>query len=490
MADLSERREELDARTNQLKSLEDELRAMETLRSQFSDAERAFELKQTELQLLKQSLETTNYHMAKEEIKDMEDRVSELEDFRKEYPAKKKNLGTKIQDLEKKMKNSKSNRQEELKEAEQTLKKAQAKSEKSRKVMGQRKLAVETLRIEIEEIKQGLITLASQIAELDDECSAQQQQVTSIQDEVAALTATVQEVQKSIDSQKKQLKAKSDEINKLYRDKEKQTKKIETMKLDVRKLEHKIEEIERQSADAARNVKNLLKNNPWINEEKKDFGNEAAGYPFKKTDFNPDSVKKQVADLQAKKSTLAKTVNMRANVALVDKEKECEDVSKRRRIVEADKEKLIEYMKEVDLKRKEELKKAFVEINNHFGSIFSSLLPGTNAKLQAPAGKTIHEGLEVKVAFGGVWKETLTELSGGQRSLVALSLVLALLRYNPAPIYILDEVDAALDQSHTTNIGNMIKANFPDSQVSSFVDTFADRASCSSFVSNRCIAFL
>ena len=49
-------------------------------------------------------------------------------------------------------------------------------------------------------------------------------------------------------------------------------------------------------------------------------------------------------------------------------------------------------------------------------------------------------GLEVRVAFGDVWKESLSELSGGQRSLLALSLILAMLLFKPAPIYILDEV--------------------------------------------------
>ncbi len=47
------------------------------------------------------------------------------------------------------------------------------------------------------------------------------------------------------------------------------------------------------------------------------------------------------------------------------------------------------------------------------------------------------DGLEVRVAFGGVWKESLSELSGGQRSLVALSLILSLLLFKPAPLYIL-----------------------------------------------------
>lgn len=73
-------------------------------------------------------------------------------------------------------------------------------------------------------------------------------------------------------------------------------------------------------------------------------------------------------------------------------------------------------------------------------------------------------GLEVRVAFGGVWKASLSELSGGQKSLLALSLILAMLLFKPAPIYILDEVDAALDLSHTQNIGRMIKSHFPQSQ--------------------------
>ena len=51
------------------------------------------------------------------------------------------------------------------------------------------------------------------------------------------------------------------------------------------------------------------------------------------------------------------------------------------------------------------------------------------------------------------------------RSLIALSLILAMLLFKPAPLYILDEVDAALDISHTQNIGQMIKSHFKHSQV-------------------------
>ena len=64
----------------------------------------------------------------------------------------------------------------------------------------------------------------------------------------------------------------------------------------------------------------------------------------------------------------------------------------------------------------------------------------------------------------GITKNSLGELSGGQRSLVALSLILSLLKYKPAPFYILDEIDAALDISHTQRIGYMIRTQFVDSQ--------------------------
>lgn len=109
-------------------------------------------------------------------------------------------------------------------------------------------------------------------------------------------------------------------------------------------------------------------------------------------------------------------------------------------LVQADKSTIKQVIDQLDEKKKEALRVTWHKVNKDFGSIFSTLLPGTTAKLDPPEGGTFLDGLEVKVAFGGVWKQSLTELSGGQRSLLALSLILALLLFKPAPLYILDEV--------------------------------------------------
>lgn len=99
------------------------------------------------------------------------------------------------------------------------------------------------------------------------------------------------------------------------------------------------------------------------------------------------------------------------------------------------------------------------------------LLPGAMASMewidtQVGRGDNAREvkGVQMKIGFNGKWKQSMTELSGGQRSLLALSFLLAMLKYKPAPFYILDEIDSAMDLSHTENIGYIISRFFPQSQ--------------------------
>ena len=52
-------------------------------------------------------------------------------------------------------------------------------------------------------------------------------------------------------------------------------------------------------------------------------------------------------------------------------------------------------------------------MNKYCSEIFSTLLQGAMAKVVPPEGKSVHEGLELKVGFSGSWKDSLSELSGG-----------------------------------------------------------------------------
>jgi structural maintenance of chromosome 2 len=176
---------------------------------------------------------------------------------------------------------------------------------------------------------------------------------------------------------------------------------------------------------------------------------------------------KRRVELENAKETTAQAgarINKQAVAQCERGESEMKELTTKREALESEKAAIEELISDLDQQKGKALINTWQVVNNHFGNIFRALLPNVDARLEPAAGLTAQEGLELKVAFGGKWKESLSELSGGQKSLLALSLILALLKYKPAPFYILDEVDAALDISHTKNIGHMIKTVFPDSQ--------------------------
>lgn len=99
----------------------------------------------------------------------------------------------------------------------------------------------------------------------------------------------------------------------------------------------------------------------------------------------------------------------------------------------------------------EENRKAFDEINKNLKQFFGYFDESLEVK--------ITDNFEIKVG-----DKSLSELSGGQRSLIALCLVFSMLAHRPAPFYIFDEIDSALDLNYTQGIGEIIKKEFTNAQ--------------------------
>ncbi|TNJ29865.1 Chromosome segregation ATPase [Giardia muris] len=128
-----------------------------------------------------------------------------------------------------------------------------------------------------------------------------------------------------------------------------------------------------------------------------------------------------------------------------------------------DKAKILSLISQIDSQKLESLHASHQQVNRDLDATFGMLLPGASAQLQMVDSRDITKGLTFNVRLENT-HTTLSGLSGGQRSLLALSLIFSLLLYKPCPIYILDEIDAALDLSHTQHIGALIRTKFPQSQ--------------------------
>lgn len=192
------------------------------------------------------------------------------------------------------------------------------------------------------------------------------------------------------------------------------------------------------------------------------FGQSGGLYDF--ATQNPSESRKKLKQLDEKHSSMKNKVNPKVMTMLESQEKRETSLKQMLATVQRDKTKIEDTIVTLDNYKYETLERTYTKVNGDFGAIFGDLLPGNDAKLQLLEGQNITGGLEVKVCLGGVWKSSLTELSGGQRSLIALALILSLLQFKPAPMYILDEVDAALDLSHTQNIGQLLRTRFKGSQ--------------------------
>jgi chromosome segregation protein len=103
------------------------------------------------------------------------------------------------------------------------------------------------------------------------------------------------------------------------------------------------------------------------------------------------------------------------------------------------------------------LNDAFVKVNAHFQELFTTLFGGGTAELSfVESDDPLEAGLEIIARPPGKKPQTMTLLSGGEQALTAMSLIFAVFLTNPAPICVLDEVDAPLDDANVERFCNLL----------------------------------
>ncbi|TGZ53511.1 structural maintenance of chromosomes protein 2 [Temnothorax longispinosus] len=462
LEELKEIRNELNHKEQLLRDIETALSNIVQTAEKYASLKQKHDLLTYEISMIRQKLQQTSYHKIKEEVDSLNAAIEELTQRMAAAKNLEKESAIRAKDVEIQLKDAVNIRERQLKDAENQLNILKKKAEQSRKEWQKREQESETLELEIKEFKKSIENGNKQLLQANEESNMFEEKGEALRRELEETKARVTELQNNVKKQKDIINQQNKDIQRLTAKKEDIIKQNKDQELDIKKLNHEINDIKKSAAECKQKVLELTRKYEWIEQEKPYFGKKGGIYDFEVN--KPEEMEHKVHYLQEMREKLSRNINTRA-INLLDKEEEqYNDTLKKKRIVENDKKKIIETIKHLDEKKKETLLVAWKQVNRDFGSIFSTLLPGAAAKLQPPENQTITDGLEVKVGFSGVWKESLGELSGGQRSLVALSLVLAMLLYKPAPLYILDEVDAALDLSHTENIGTMLKRHFKHSQ--------------------------
>ena len=145
-------------------------------------------------------------------------------------------------------------------------------------------------------------------------------------------------------------------------------------------------------------------------------------------------------------------------------EKEAVDVQEKLDVMVKDKNDLIEAIaklrtgiQSLNREGRARLNDAFVKVNAHFQELFTSLFGGGTAELSfVESDDPLEAGLEIIARPPGKKPQTMTLLSGGEQALTAMSLIFAVFLTNPAPICVLDEVDAPLDDANVERFCNLL----------------------------------
>lgn len=244
---------------------------------------------------------------------------------------------------------------------------------------------------------------------------------------------------------------KSEKLNKIEKDIEQQTSKLEDIKNHISKLDLKKSKIELEL--------NQVIDKMW---EEYELTPNTVGEIEKIT--SPNSVQKQVNEIRKEIRDLGSI-----NVDSINEYKEAKErydfMCEQRLDLEESSSKLKKVISEMTDMMKVQFAEQFKVINKNFGEVFRELFGGGKAELILTDTENILEcGIDITVQPPGKKLQNMLLLSGGERAFTAIALLFAILKMNPAPFCVLDEIEAALDDVNVSRFAEYLRKFSKDSQ--------------------------
>jgi len=165
-------------------------------------------------------------------------------------------------------------------------------------------------------------------------------------------------------------------------------------------------------------------------------------------EFVPDKANAEINSIRRKIERFG-PINELAEEKFREESERFEDLSKQFNDVQKAEQDLIQIINELTAEMVEKFTASFNIINENFNEVFKELFGGGRAKMELEKGVNVLEaGIEIMAEPPGKKLSNLAPLSGGERALTAIAILFAIIKLNPMPFSILDEIEAALDETN------------------------------------------
>lgn len=173
---------------------------------------------------------------------------------------------------------------------------------------------------------------------------------------------------------------------------------------------------------------------------------------------SPTHAEAVLAELEGELASLG-AVNELAEVELAELSERARFLESQLEDVKSSRREIVKVIKAIDDEMLTVFAEAFNDVSENFATLFQQLFPGGKGKLiLGDPDQPFGSGLEIEVVLPGKNVKRLSLLSGGERSLVALAFLFAVFESRPSPFYILDEVEAALDDINLNRFLGLISS--------------------------------
>jgi chromosome segregation protein len=267
----------------------------------------------------------------------------------------------------------------------------------------------------------------------------------------------------------KELQEKRKEANRIVEKYREIDKILESKKLALTKIRQQLEKHEKEVMLLKRQENEKLATTQKLELQIYEL-NSALKHLNEKADeltFEKELVFEQAENFKELEEKVDKLEKRAANFGIVNllAIKECEEQEERYEFLTAQREDLLQSIKNLnkDIKEIDEttmklFKEAFDFVNEKFSDIFVKLFGGGKAKLQLNNPDDLLEtGIDIFAQPPGKKIQNITLMSGGEKALTALALLFAIFEYRIAPLCVLDEVDAPLDEANVIQFGHFLK---------------------------------
>lgn len=371
-------------------------------------------------------------------------RIENVENQVKEFESKRKELQNSVAEFSRELDNHRK-KLESLNESIANYK-AEVKSLYERKL--QYNAEHDRIRSRIEEITQELAVAKSTIIKLEEEIDSTKKFIIGNERELETLRNTAQDIFADIREKKAGKEEKLEQLQKLEEEISKQKSEIETLKERIHETELRLQEI-------AFKISNIPEEYRIIdgNAEQEEKLERLNGAELSKL----DELLTQIKELENKIRMLG-AVDINTIEEYKNVEAEYNELYKQKLDLEEAKKKLEDLIEKTDAQAREQFLKTFNQINIAFKSYIENLFYGGTGGMRLIDDADIFEsGVEIFISKAGKKVQKLQLLSGGEKALVGIALIMAMLEVNKGVFYVLDEVDAPLDDYNSEKFRRLLE---------------------------------